>query len=186
MGYHRYPGLDTYLVKQVQYHAITLQRHPALQHAELADLEQELFLQFLLRQHTYHPNKATWTTFVDMVLNHCHKKLIRDAARKKRGYDAMHYSFEYITLANEKGRHLLLPKNNINDATHCELQCDLEQACNVLPIDLATLLIALHDAALCDIARSTNTPYPKCYGQLMRLRRALKQQGLNKYLYKTS
>ncbi len=181
MPYHRDNGLDPYLVSQVDYHAKTLQHHPLLQHTPLVDLKQTLLLHFFLRQHTYDPDKAKWSTFVDMVLNCVHKRLIRDTGRERRGVGIPHDSLETLLAIDEEGTHSAWPTHLIQESSASDLACDLSRLQDKLPDDLAALLLGLQSSTPIDIARRTNTPYFTVRQQLKRLRSALIEHGLHIY-----
>ncbi len=181
MPYHHYNGLEPYLISQVDYHAKTLKHHPLLQHTPLVDLKQTLLLHFFLRQHTYDPDQAKWSTFVDLVLNCVHKQLIRDAGRQKHGAGIPHHSLETLLAVDEQDAYSPWPAHLIQENSACDLACDLSRIKDRLPDDLATLLLRLCSSTLIDIARLTNTPYFTVRQQLKRLRSALIEHGLHIY-----
>ena len=143
MSQNHYDGLPPYLVERVRYHASSMQRHPALRHVEINDLEQELMLWFLSRKHTYDPQKASWRTFVSMVLDYCHVRLIRDAYAQKRGLNVPHVSLSQNSGQSVSEEDLLRSDIQPGNAIHCELCCDLSRILVKLPADLAALLAGL-------------------------------------------
>lgn len=178
MSKNRYDGCHPYLIQQVRYHARVLHQYVCLRHVPCQDLEQELMLFFLSRQHTYNPDKASWKTFVSRVLDCAHKRLMRQTYAQKRGWDVEHVLFdedsdnpigcdEFITAVIQPGSH-----------RQCELHCELLKLLRTLPTDLATLLQQLHTMPLNDIAELTQTPYSKCHYQMRQLRAILKQRGI--------
>ena len=102
MSKNNYKGIDQYVVNQVRYHARSLIRHPSIHGMEIEDIEQELMLDVISRTQAYDPEKASWRTFVDRILNHKIADLIEEAKAQKRPYFSSfcHLSHHNILLNN--------------------------------------------------------------------------------------
>lgn len=178
MSKNRYDGIESYLVKRVQFHARTLHQYVRLHHVQISELEQELMLFFVERQHTYNPNKASWKTFVNRILDCAHKRLLRETYTQKYGHDVEHVYFDEDTDSALDCDAPLTSTIAPNSRAHCQLYCDLLTLSKKLPPHLATLLQQLYTMTLQDVAQLTQSPYAKLYYQLQQLRAILKQHGI--------
>jgi len=182
MSNNKYDGIDTYVVNQVRYHARKLVRHPSIHSMEIEDIEQELMLDVLSRTQAYDPEKASWRTFVDRILNHKIANLIEDAKALKRGGGIKEMSLDAL-LENNDGEDSEFPDPAGDPTEAMHLSIDLNRAVQVLPQPLVLLLIQLGDHNPSEISRMTHMPRATLYGSINALRGTLRQQGIHHYLH---
>ena len=126
MSKNNYKGIDPFIINQVRYHARSLIRHPAIHGMEVEDIEQELMLDVLSRTQAYDPEKASWRTFVDRILNHKIADLIEEAKAQKRGGGIRPLSLDAM-LENTEGEEDEFPDPAGNPERGMHLAIDLNR-----------------------------------------------------------
>ncbi len=179
---NRYEGIDKYVVNQVRYHARKLVRHPSIHSMEIEDIEQELMLDVLSRTQAYDPEKASWRTFVDRILNHKIANLIEDAKALKRGGGVRAMSLDAL-LENPEGEDDEHPDPAGDPTEAMHLAIDLKQAMQVLPQSLVVLMFQLGEHNPSELSRMTRVPRATLYGSINTLRGTLREQGVHHYLH---
>jgi RNA polymerase sigma-70 factor (ECF subfamily) len=177
---NRYDGIDPCLLSQVRYRARSLSRNSLMQGMELEDIEQELILDFLVRQCSYDPVKASWATFVDRVLAHKCASMIEGATAAKRGATVPRVSLDALLAGPDGGVHE--PVDDMaSDSTGADIRLDLLRRVAALPTWIATLMRDLCDGTMTEIARERHMPRTTLYGHMAVLRTTL--SPLHEYLH---
>lgn len=179
---NRYEGIDRYVVNQVRYHACKLVRHPNIHSMEIEDIEQELMLDVLSRTQAYDPEKASWRTFVDRIINHKIANLIEEAKAQKRGGGIQEMSLDAL-MENPEGEDDELPDPAGDPTEAMHLSINLNRAMQVLPRSLVLLLIQLGEYNPSELSRMTRVPRATLYGSINALRGTLREQGIHHYLH---
>jgi DNA-directed RNA polymerase specialized sigma24 family protein len=181
MSKNNYKGIDPFIINQVRYHSRSLIRHPAIHGMEVEDIEQELMLDVLSRTQAYDPEKASWRTFVDRILNHKIANLIEDAKALKRGGGVRAISLDAL-LENPEGENDELPDPAGDPTEAMHLAIDLKQAMQALPKPLVVLMFQLGEHNPSELSRMTRVPRATLYGPINTLRGTLREQGVHHYL----
>lgn len=186
MRKNKYTAMDSYgigpdVIEQVRYHARKLIRHPSIHSMEIEDIEQELMLYVLSSIQDYDPERANWCTFVDRVLNHKIANLIENAKAEKRGGGMKTMSLD-----------ALLEDSDIEDSGFRDLHSDttettslvvdLNRSIELLPPNLAELLVQLTKHTPSEISRITGVPRATLYESINKLRETLRKNGIHHYL----
>ncbi len=179
---NRYEGIDKYVVNQVRYHARSLIRHPAIHGMEVEDIEQELMLDVLSRTQAYDPEKASWRTFVDRILNHKIADLIEEAKAQKRGGGVRPLSLDAM-LENTDGEDDEFPDPAGNPERGIHLAIDLNSVVQSLPQPRVVLMFQRCENNPSEISLITRVPRATLYGSINTLRGTLREQGVHHYLH---
>lgn len=176
---NRYDGVDPYLLSQVRFRARSLSRNSLMHGMELEDIEQELMLDFLVRQRSFDPGKASWATFIDRVLTHKCASMIEGATAAKRGASVPRVSLEALLAGPDGGMHEPIDEA-ASDAAGADIRVDLSRCVACLPARIATLVRDLRHGTMSEIARERHMPKTTLYGHLAILRASL--SPLQEYL----
>ena len=177
---NRYDGIDPSLLSQVRYRARSLSRNSLMHGMEPEDIEQELMLDFLVRQRSFDPGKASWSTFVDRVLTHKCASMIEGATAAKRGAAVPRVALDAVLAGPDGGMHE--PVDEVaSDAVSADIRVDLCRHAAGLPAWITTLMRDLREGTMTEIARERRIPKTTLYGHLAVLRASL--SPLHEYLY---
>jgi RNA polymerase sigma-70 factor (ECF subfamily) len=177
---NRYDGIDPCLLSQVRYRARSLSRNSLMHGMELEDIEQELMLDFLVRQRSFDPEKASWATFVDRVLNHKCASMLEGALAAKRGATVPRVSLDALLATPDGGMHEPVDEAASN-ASGADIRVDLRRRVVGIPARIATLMRDLCEGTMTEIARERHMPKTTLYGDLAILRASL--SPLREYIH---
>jgi DNA-directed RNA polymerase specialized sigma24 family protein len=181
MSKNNYHGIDTYILKQVRYHARSAIRHSALRTMDVEDIEQELILDVLSRIHAHDPERASWHTFVNCILMHKIATLIAEAKAQKRGRGLQSISLDAM-LENTNGEDDTFPDPAGNPERGMHLAIDLHLVMQTLPQPLVLLIWQLGTYNPSELSRMTGVPRATLYRSINVLRKTLRQYGMHHYL----
>lgn len=163
-----------YLTKRLAY--------PSIHGMEIEDIEQELMLDVISRTQAYDPEKVSWRTFVDRIINHKIANLIEEAKAQKRGGGIQPLSLDAM-LENTEGEDDEFPDPAGNPERGMHLAIDLNRVVQSLPQPLVVLLFQLGEHNPSELSRMTRVPRATLYGSINALRGTLREQGIHHYLH---
>ena len=193
---NRYDGIHPYVIFIVRYQAHNLCRSKYFNVNDLEDLEQELMLSIYEHLPEYSPQISSFSTFINKVVKQKTFDLLRKEMAQKKGNQFQfisldqpvvekqdnHVTADTIVLGTtllETTEHNLYCDADINDQDLCY---DFVRAVSSLPESLSDLCILLSDNNITEISQSLGISRSKVYRSMTKLRSALKDVGLDKYL----
>ncbi len=188
MGVHRNckHDLDPYASRVIRIKAQQLIRRPEFTQSDRADIEQELWLDLLLRFARFDGDRARHETFVNMVVNHKVATLIEARQAGKRDHRIPTYSLDEEIVDGDGDpiqREAITRCEALQEMPRpSDLGMDLDRAVRRLPHDLQLLAARLSSESITEISRTTGVPRSTLNDHVRKLRRFLEDQHLREYL----
>ena len=157
------------------------------------DLEQELMLHFLQRWPTFDPERGTFKTFCDHILNNCICQIIERKKTQKAGFGKWTLSLDERIRTRGKGTirridaisnkaQMLCPDTQSSELQQSELKIDVERVISRLSPELQELCSHLSTKNVTQISQESGVPRHVLYKSIRKLRRIFEEAGLKNYL----
>lgn len=187
--------LDPYAKSIIQHKARQLIGKYGFNRDDLDDLQQDMALDLLVRLPKFDPSKASFRTFVSLIVNRKTASIVRSRRREKRSYrrhlvsldepvasrDGSVTQREQTISRDDFDRRM--GKHGLSDEERVDLHIDLSLAVSELSPDLRNLAGQLVTHSISEVARERGVPRSTLYSAgIGRLRKAFEDRGLRDYL----
>ena len=192
--HHKWTADDEKVARIIRLKAKRLIESAEFKEGERKDIEQELHLQWLLRQSRFDPTRGELETFADVVLNNAIRTMIEERRAAKRDYRLCTCSLDDpIDVQGEKGMtlHETYDQDDYFQATGRknqpqreldDLRLDIRRALRRLSPSQRELALRLRTQTVAEAARAMKIPRTTLYGWLEHVRVVFAELGLDEYL----
>jgi RNA polymerase sigma factor (sigma-70 family) len=190
----KHPEINEYAESAIRVKARQLVGTAGFTTSDVADIEQELRVELLLRLPKFDPQKATYNTFVTRIVEGKAAKLVRHRMRELRDYRRNCCSLDdvvedgdgcFVARAETMDRDetdIRTDKRARTREEQAQLQTDVAFALETLPDDLrAVAECVMESATLAEATKKLGMPRMTLYGALERLRRQFEDAGVGDY-----
>ena len=164
---NRYPGMDTAITKQIQYHAWRLKQMPCFCCEDIEDVEQELLCEVLDCLEKYNKEKSSIGTFVDQIITRRSNNMIQRRLSIKRGGKTTTISLD---IYDEFGEAFVDKIPDPESTEHHERAIDVAHAISMLPSPWQDLTKLLQIYTITEVASMTGKSRAAIYRILEQLR----------------
>lgn len=188
---NRYDGVPARVVRNVRFKAKQLARRRAVPGMDADDLEQDLMLDLLHRRDRYDPNRASFETFAEHIINHRIATLTSPTGRLRAeramtsldapiGYDDDGDAFSLIDIT--PARSGLYADESDEPETQIGLQHDVTRFRAALRPYLRRYADILSEETASEAARVVGVHRSTVYVRIAEMRSAAIATGLHQYL----
>jgi len=192
--HHKWTANDEKVARIIRLKAKRLIESAEFKEGERKDVEQELHLQWLLRQSRFDPTRGELETFVDVVLNNVIRTMVEARRAAKRDCCQCTCSLDDpVDAAAEGGmtRHETYDQDDYFQATGArnrpqgelhDLRLDVRRALRRLSPSQRELALRFRTQTVAEAARAMKIPRTTLYGWLEHVRVVYVELGLDEYL----